>query len=254
VRWALAQRRHTRFWTSARGPLVQFSVVFVCLVSLLLHQAPAPSELDRYLTAATRLLEATEYEQALRQVEKAQRLATNSADEVRVSLLEGVLHGELGRTDKARQAFRAALALELSAQLPVKVSRRLKELFESVRGEFEKVRPVVTPTPIEPVRPVRADPVVTPPPPPPPAVQPIAQRSFGAPIALAITAALAGTFSAVAFGISQGQAKAAKGAFFDDDARRLSGLANGWASASLGGLLGAVGAAAVSLLFFVLAP
>lgn len=220
------------------------------LASLMLQQAP--TDFERYLTAATRLLEATEYEQALKQLEKAKSLTRSPQDEVRVHLLEGVVNGELGRLEKAKASFRAGLALDVSAELPVKVSRRLKELFEGARVEMAKVAPVVLPQPA----------VTTPPTPPTPrsaelVEAPVAApppRSRVLPTVLGLGALVLVGFSATAFGISRSRAAAVPGAFYDDDARRLATTANTWATVSLGSLLAALVPGAIAAILFVAPP
>jgi hypothetical protein len=220
-------------------------------------QAPG-SEFERYLVAATRMLEATEFEKALSQLMRARMLISNSDQEVRLELLEGVVQGELGNTEKARRAFRAGLALELNAELPVKVSMRLKALFLAVREELSRV-PVSQPT-----RPPVSDvPVLEPPPPSlAPRASPPARvvagleaprRSRVAPV-LALAGAMAvGVFSGISASLSHSRALAVERAFYNSDGRALAADANRWANVSLACAIAAASLAALGVALFGLA-
>src|SRR5262245_66483887 len=95
--------------------------------------AAAPREFESYLLAATRLYNSLDYERALEYLGRAKKKVESMGDDVQVSLYEGIVLAELGRTDDSTAAFRAALLLKPDARLPPKVSPKLEPAFQRDR-------------------------------------------------------------------------------------------------------------------------
>lgn len=112
-------------------------VAALCLVAF--PAAAQSAEVRKFLNAATALYENLEYEKALKQIAKAKQKATASEDEVRVELLEGVVLADMGREEKAVEAFKAAFSLELDAKLPLEVSPKVQAVAEKARASVRKV-------------------------------------------------------------------------------------------------------------------
>src|SRR5689334_17639988 len=90
-----------------------------------------------YILAAVRLYDASEYEEALRTLEKAAQWPSNTPqDQVSVALLQGILLLESQKDEQGLSAFRRALSLSPAARLPVPVSPKITEQLERVRQEF----------------------------------------------------------------------------------------------------------------------
>ncbi|HYH95697.1 hypothetical protein [Hyalangium sp.] len=123
--------------------------------------AHAQGKFERHLTAAVRLYQSLEYERALTQIELARKLPHSSEQEVELSLYEGIILAESGKQESSAAAFKSALLVQPEAVLPVKVSPKVKSLFESVREQVQRELAALAPKP-EP-------PKVEPAPPPPPA-------------------------------------------------------------------------------------
>ncbi|WP_164013680.1 hypothetical protein [Pyxidicoccus trucidator] len=90
-----------------------------------------------YLLSARRLYDELEYESALEQLSLARRFSGGAEDDVLLSLYEGVIQADLGKTDAAAAAFKAALLLQPEAKLPVLISPKVKQQFESVRQQVK---------------------------------------------------------------------------------------------------------------------
>jgi tetratricopeptide (TPR) repeat protein len=101
--------------------------------------AAAPTEVERYLDAAQALYQKLDYERGLDQARRAEQFSASPSDDVRIALAEGILLSNLARDDEADAAFRAALALRPSAELPWEVSPKIHSRFEAVRTEVRKV-------------------------------------------------------------------------------------------------------------------
>jgi tetratricopeptide (TPR) repeat protein len=110
------------------------------LLALLIVSLPAAAseEFSRFITAASRLFENLEYERALEQLANAKKFAATPDEQTQVALYEGVVLTELGRNDEAKAAFETALFLSPDAQLPVKVSPKVKAQIEAVRVHVKK--------------------------------------------------------------------------------------------------------------------
>jgi tetratricopeptide (TPR) repeat protein len=95
-------------------------------------------DVQRYLTAASRLYENLEYERALEQLDRAKKLSRGIEDDVTVALYEGAIRADMGQDEQARAAFKTGLYLRPDAKLPVKVSPKVEQQFEDVRVAVKK--------------------------------------------------------------------------------------------------------------------
>ncbi|MCP3098519.1 hypothetical protein LZ198_06460 [Myxococcus sp. K15C18031901] len=100
--------------------------------------AEAPSAVQPYVLSAARLYNDLEYEQALEQITRGKRHSKSEADDVLLSLYEGVILADLGRTPSSDAAFKAALFLQPDAKLPLAVSPKVSERFETVRAQVKR--------------------------------------------------------------------------------------------------------------------
>jgi hypothetical protein len=190
------------------------AVLALCLMASLpaqaLASAPSPSrkapvrktpakkmDFQSAMSAAVRLYEGLEYEQALEQLSRARTLARSTEQEVAVALYQGIVQAELGQRVQSLSSFRTGLYLQPDAKLPVSVSPKVARDFEEVR---QAVLRDLGKTPQEPApvgdRPVQPGPDKQPglvaqvePPPPPPAYVPSAspERAPGRGIVLPLT-------------------------------------------------------------------
>lgn len=125
-------------------------VLALCLMASLpaqaLASAPAPSrkapvrktparrgDFQSSFSAAVRLYESLEYEQALEQLSRAKTLARTTEQEVAVALYQGIVQAELGQRGPSLTSFRTGLYLQPDAKLPVQVSPKVARDFEEVR-------------------------------------------------------------------------------------------------------------------------
>ncbi|QRN97565.1 hypothetical protein JRI60_00265 [Archangium violaceum] len=122
--------------------LLRRSASFPLLALLLLTpptvHAQGSSEVQDYLVSVNRLYEDLEYERALEQIHRARRLARGVEEDVALGLYEGILLDELGKQDDATAAFKTALFLRPEAKLPVQVSPKVEQHFESVRAGVKR--------------------------------------------------------------------------------------------------------------------
>ncbi len=98
-----------------------------------LRSAHAANDFKRYLTAAVRLYESLEYERALKQLERAKRVARGVEEDVSIAIHEGIILAEMGRWQEARDTFKTALLLSPEAKLPLRVSPKVEVEFEKQR-------------------------------------------------------------------------------------------------------------------------
>jgi hypothetical protein len=132
-------------------------------------------ELERYLQAALHLYQQLENERALEQLGHARELIGSPDEEVRVSLVEGVVLSDAGRRKEAESAFRTALSLDPEATLPLKAPPKVAELFEDLREQARKTAPRPAPRAVDApdvARPASDRAPVAPPPAPPPSSPP----------------------------------------------------------------------------------
>lgn len=95
-------------------------------------------DFNRYIAAAVRLYEGLEYERALDQLTRAKEFSCGVADDAVLRMYEGIVRSDLGDGEKARAAFKEALLLEPDAEIPLKVSPKMRKLIESLRAEAKK--------------------------------------------------------------------------------------------------------------------
>lgn len=155
------------------------------------------SEFSRYLGSAAQLYRAGDFARALEQLKSARAQPRRADDDVLAFLWEGILLDELDDEAKACEAFRAALSLDLGAQLPVQVRQRIGLHFELERENLRQLQKEAA----------AVSPPVAPPPPPSPAAA-ASQPTEGRPLRLwAIAPLAAGAVVAIAGGATLGVAK-----------------------------------------------
>ncbi|MFY1825558.1 hypothetical protein ACN47A_06580 [Myxococcus fulvus] len=113
-------------------------VMSLVLGSALPARAQEQGTVRPYVLAATRLYNDLEYEQALEQISRAKRLSKSQSDDALLSLYEGVILADLGQATSSDAAFKAALFLQPDAKLPLSVSPKVSERFESLRGQVRR--------------------------------------------------------------------------------------------------------------------
>ncbi len=131
------------------------------LLGLLLVGSPLPavaaSDFERYVAAARRLYDNLEYERALDQIQRAQRISQGVEQDVTLGLYEGIILADLGRWPEARQAFFTALLLRPDATLPLRVAPKVEREFEAqrtrARDELARLQASPTPAPVKPAEP-----------------------------------------------------------------------------------------------------
>lgn len=101
-------------------------------------RAAGDGDLQRYLLAAKRLYQNADNEQALEQIQRAKPLSRGLDDDVVLAFYEGVILADLGRRDESSAAFRTALLLKPDAQLPVRVSPKVRAHVEWLRGQIKQ--------------------------------------------------------------------------------------------------------------------
>ncbi|WP_225413455.1 hypothetical protein [Stigmatella hybrida] len=72
------------------------------------------------------------------QLERARGLARGLAQDVAVTLREGICLADMGQWEKAQMSFREGLLLDPEAKLPLRVSPKLERDFEDVRTRVRK--------------------------------------------------------------------------------------------------------------------
>ncbi len=128
---------------AARGVM---GLIALTLLVPWVARAQGSSEVRTYLSSISRLYDKLEYERALEQIASAKRLTRGLEEDVALTLYEGIVLADMGKTDKASAAFQAALFLKPEAKLPVQVSPKVERLFEKLR---EQVDPKPAPPPTE---------------------------------------------------------------------------------------------------------
>lgn len=113
-------------------------MVAVLGVSLSVRAETDPcNEFRAYLNAGVQLgVRGTNWEQALRQFERALSFTCSTEDDVTLHLYRGIVLFNMRRTDPAREAFRQALLLKPRAQLPGTFGRKVRGFLEEVRADL----------------------------------------------------------------------------------------------------------------------
>lgn len=130
--------------------LRRFLLFGVCLASsAVFAEAEGCREFRTYLNAGVQLgVRGTDWEQALRQFEKAQKFTCSPDDDVKLQLYRGIVLFNMRRTGPAKDAFKQALLLDPRAELPGNFGRKVAAFFEKVREEMPPPpEPVATVTP-----------------------------------------------------------------------------------------------------------
>ncbi|WP_108077144.1 tetratricopeptide repeat protein [Vitiosangium sp. GDMCC 1.1324] len=96
--------------------------------------AHAQNTFSHYLTAAVRLYDALEYEQALEQLQQAKGLARDAEQKVTIALHEGIILADMGKREQSQTAFKTGLRLDPKAKLPLEVSPKIAHDFEEQRA------------------------------------------------------------------------------------------------------------------------
>jgi tetratricopeptide (TPR) repeat protein len=226
----------------------------VLAASLLFSAAPASP--NPYLAQARVLYQGLEYEKALLKLKKAEETkGLPDAERVEVLIYSGLCHYQIGEEPAARAAFRAALKVDVKAQLPPLTSPKIAAVFDE---EVAAVAPKAAPPP-EPVKVVEApkaqpEPAVAAAATPPPVESTDAKAKPGKVIwpsivAAGVAAVLVGT--AAYFGkTASDRANEAKGTPYASDAVSISKDAQNKAHIA-NGLYGAAGGVAALGVVFV---
>jgi tetratricopeptide (TPR) repeat protein len=119
------------FWGSCLTLAVCLSVVFPP------SAARAEGAFERHIAEAVRLYDDLEYELALEQLERASKVPHGTEEEVTLGLYKGIISADLGRWEAARAGFKSALVLKPDAQLPLRVSPKVRAEFESQRTKVQ---------------------------------------------------------------------------------------------------------------------
>jgi tetratricopeptide (TPR) repeat protein len=113
-------------------------LLIVLLLVPLAVQAQDSQEVEDYLVSVSRLYEDLEYERALEQIDRAKRMTRGVEADVALVLYEGIILADMGKMEEATAAFKAALFLRPDSTLPVQVSPKVAQHFESVRVEVKR--------------------------------------------------------------------------------------------------------------------
>ncbi|QSQ17099.1 hypothetical protein [Myxococcus landrumensis] len=103
-----------------------------------LVRAQESNAVQPYVLAAKRLYNDLQYEQALEQIARGKRLSHGPVDDALLSLYEGIIQADLGEPSSSDAAFKAALFLQPDAKLPLTVSPKVSERFESLRKQVKR--------------------------------------------------------------------------------------------------------------------
>jgi hypothetical protein len=134
--------------------------------------ADAETDVQRYIKAASALFQSLDDERALQQLAQAKALPHQIDDSILISLYEGLILSDAGRTAESEAAFREAFALDPDARLPAPASPKLEAWIERIRASVklrlarvpEPPKPPSSDTPAAPVlapTPAASPPVVT---------------------------------------------------------------------------------------------
>lgn len=115
----------------------------------------AAGTFDAAMAKAVALYNEAEWDLALRELTAAEKLATSDAQKSAVWLHQGIVLANVPDADRARAAWRRALELDVSAQLPLPVSPRVRALFDETKA---KVKAAPRPPPAD----APANPALTP--------------------------------------------------------------------------------------------
>ncbi|MBS1152564.1 MAG: repeat domain protein [Myxococcaceae bacterium] len=117
-------------------------LVVAALGAVLAFSMPAraqSAEVKKYLNAAVTLYENLEYEKALKQIQRAKTKSTGASDDARIALYEGIVFADMGKEDKALNAFKTGLSMEPEAKLPLEVSPKVEKVFNKALENVQRL-------------------------------------------------------------------------------------------------------------------
>ena len=120
-----------------RQPLVVAAIGAVLAFSMPAHAQSA--EVKKYLNAAVTLYENLEYEKALKQIQRAKTKSTGASDDARIALYEGIVFADMGKEEKALNAFKTGLSMEPEAKLPLEVSPKVEKVFKRALENVQRM-------------------------------------------------------------------------------------------------------------------
>ena len=120
-----------------RQPLVVAAIGAVLALSMPAHAQSA--EVKKYLNAAVTLYENLEYEKALKQIQRAKTKSTGASDDASIALYEGIVFADMGKEEKALNAFKTGLSMEPEAKLPLEVSAKVEKVFNKALENVQKL-------------------------------------------------------------------------------------------------------------------
>jgi tetratricopeptide (TPR) repeat protein len=115
-----------------QSTLRRAGLTLLFLLSVSAH-AEGESGVRAYLLSVNRLYQDLEYERAMAQIARARSLGPTVAEDVTLSLYEGIILADMNRWEESAGAFKEALFIQPEAKLPVKVSPKVEQSFEKVR-------------------------------------------------------------------------------------------------------------------------
>jgi hypothetical protein len=116
-------------------------MTLMVLVPLAMAAAgPVGAGLENHVNRARELYQGMHFDGALAELSKAKRLVKTPTEQVEVSLYEGVVLANLLRVEESYAAFKTALLLDPSAQLPLEVAPKLSQQFEEIRRQVSSTR------------------------------------------------------------------------------------------------------------------
>lgn len=115
------------------GALPFLGLLLLSLTAAAQEQTPARA----YIDEAIRYYQELEYERAQEELRRAQAVASNQEETASLLLYQGIILSELNQPQEASAAFRAALQLQPTAALPLKVSPKIAQSFEAQRAQFQ---------------------------------------------------------------------------------------------------------------------
>jgi tetratricopeptide (TPR) repeat protein len=113
-----------------------YLLLFALLPTLAFGQS---AEVKKYINASIALYENLEYEKALKQLQKARLKSQGAEDDARISLVEGIIYAEMGKDEKADNAFRTGFSLDPDIKLPVEVSPKVEAVANKTRESVRKM-------------------------------------------------------------------------------------------------------------------
>jgi tetratricopeptide (TPR) repeat protein len=205
----------------------------LALLTLLAVAGPVPLDSDSSFVEGRRHYESVELEDAVARFTEALTREYSPEDEARLWAWIGLSHGQLGRLDSARAAFKKAVSLAPEIQLPAPAPPAVAEILEEERAAAAPAEPEPEPEPEDTTPPE--------PEPEPAAMPPWNVMAGGAAAGVGgLTFLVAGVLTGVALDTGYRQAGEAE---FNDEANALVDLM--YLELGIAGALGAVGAVGV---------